>query len=144
MIKDDKSKLIPTRVQSGWRVCINHRKLNATTRKFHFSLPFHGPDVREVSWTLILLFSWWLLRLYPDLSWLDTCISNSFYFENRRERYKQTIFCHLLSKNGTRGYLSDHWYWCTPARLTKRPQLQPHGQIEGCEPWYVMLEGPLI
>ncbi|CAN6695194.1 unnamed protein product [Malus baccata var. baccata] len=32
--------LVPTRIQTGWRVCIDYRKLNATTRKDHFALPF--------------------------------------------------------------------------------------------------------
>ena len=33
-------ELVPTRVQNGWRVCIDYRKLNASTRKDHFPLPF--------------------------------------------------------------------------------------------------------
>ena len=40
VIRNDKNELVPTRVQSGWRVCIDYRKLNAATRKDHFSLPF--------------------------------------------------------------------------------------------------------
>jgi len=40
VIKNDKDELIPTRIQSGWRVCIDYRKLNSATRKDHFSLPF--------------------------------------------------------------------------------------------------------
>jgi len=40
VIRNDKNELIPTRVQSGWRVRIDYRKLNAVTRKDHFSLPF--------------------------------------------------------------------------------------------------------
>jgi hypothetical protein len=36
--KDD--ELVPTRIQSGWRVCIDYRKLNAATRNDHFPLPF--------------------------------------------------------------------------------------------------------
>ena len=34
------NELIPTRVQTGWRVCIDYRKLNSNTRKDHFPLPF--------------------------------------------------------------------------------------------------------
>ncbi|PIN01467.1 DNA-directed DNA polymerase [Handroanthus impetiginosus] len=33
-------ELVPTRVQNGWRVCIDYRKLNTSTRKDHFPLPF--------------------------------------------------------------------------------------------------------
>lgn len=40
VVKNDKNELVPTRVQSGWRVCIDYRKLNAATRKNHFPLPF--------------------------------------------------------------------------------------------------------
>jgi hypothetical protein len=32
--------LVPTRIQLGWRVCIDYHKLNATTKKDHFLLPF--------------------------------------------------------------------------------------------------------
>ncbi|KAH9751855.1 hypothetical protein KPL71_014472 [Citrus sinensis] len=34
------NELIPTRVTSGWCVCIDYRKLNSFTRKDHFPLPF--------------------------------------------------------------------------------------------------------
>ena len=37
---NENNELIPTRVTSGWRVCIGYRKLNAGTRKDHFPLPF--------------------------------------------------------------------------------------------------------
>ena len=40
MIKNEKNELIPTRTVIGWRVCIDYRKLNTTTRKDHYSLPF--------------------------------------------------------------------------------------------------------
>ncbi|KAK5819630.1 hypothetical protein PVK06_024647 [Gossypium arboreum] len=38
--KNAESDLVPVRVQNGWRVCIDYRKLNAYTRKDHFPLPF--------------------------------------------------------------------------------------------------------
>ena len=40
VVANGNNELIPTRVTSGWRVCIDYRKLNAGTRKDHFPLPF--------------------------------------------------------------------------------------------------------
>nr|GFA93744.1 reverse transcriptase domain-containing protein [Tanacetum cinerariifolium] len=34
------NELIPTRLVTSWRVCIDYRKLNDATRKCHFPLPF--------------------------------------------------------------------------------------------------------
>ncbi|RDX84255.1 Retrovirus-related Pol polyprotein from transposon 17.6, partial [Mucuna pruriens] len=33
-------ELVPTRIQNGWWMCIDYRKLNQATRKDHFPLPF--------------------------------------------------------------------------------------------------------
>lgn len=40
MIRNKKNELIPTRTVTGWRVCIDYRRLNIETRKEHFPLPF--------------------------------------------------------------------------------------------------------
>ena len=40
VIRNERNELIPTRSMKGWRVCIDYRKLNITTRKDHFPLPF--------------------------------------------------------------------------------------------------------
>ena len=40
VIKNEDNELVPTRVQTGWRMCIDYRKLNSATRKDHFPLPF--------------------------------------------------------------------------------------------------------
>ncbi|GJX70182.1 reverse transcriptase domain-containing protein [Tanacetum coccineum] len=40
VIENDDNELIPTRLVTGWRVCIDYQKLNDATRKDHFPLPF--------------------------------------------------------------------------------------------------------
>nr|GEZ40615.1 DNA-directed DNA polymerase [Tanacetum cinerariifolium] len=37
---NEENELIPTRLVTGWRICIDYRKLNEATRKDHFPLPF--------------------------------------------------------------------------------------------------------
>ena len=40
VVKNSKDELVPTRVPSSWRLCIDYRKLNVVTKKDHFPLPF--------------------------------------------------------------------------------------------------------
>ena len=40
VIRNEKNELIPIRTMIGWMVCIDYRKLNTTTRKDHYPLPF--------------------------------------------------------------------------------------------------------
>nr|GFA47829.1 reverse transcriptase domain-containing protein [Tanacetum cinerariifolium] len=40
VVENEENELILTRLVTGWRVCIDYRKLNEATRKVHFPLPF--------------------------------------------------------------------------------------------------------
>ncbi|GJT94835.1 reverse transcriptase domain-containing protein [Tanacetum coccineum] len=40
IVTNKKDELVPTRTVTGWRVCINYRKLKEATVKDHFPLPF--------------------------------------------------------------------------------------------------------
>nr|GEU53134.1 reverse transcriptase domain-containing protein [Tanacetum cinerariifolium] len=40
VVANENNELLPTRLVTGWRVCIDYRKLNDATRKDHFLLPF--------------------------------------------------------------------------------------------------------
>ena len=40
MIKNEKNELIPTIIGTRWRVCIDYKKLNTTTRNDHYPLAF--------------------------------------------------------------------------------------------------------
>ena len=40
VIRNEKKELIPTKTVTRWRVYIDYRKMNPTTRKDHYPLPF--------------------------------------------------------------------------------------------------------
>ncbi|KAL6340629.1 hypothetical protein AAG906_010537 [Vitis piasezkii] len=49
VVQNDKGEEVSTRLTSGWRVCIDYRKLNVVTRKDHFPLSFIDQMLERVS-----------------------------------------------------------------------------------------------
>jgi hypothetical protein len=49
VVQNKDGELVPTRIQSGWRVCIDYPKLNTAIRKDHFSLPFIDQMVKRLA-----------------------------------------------------------------------------------------------
>ena len=49
VVRNDEDELVPTQVQTGWRVCIDYCKLNEANRKDHFPLPFIDQMLERLS-----------------------------------------------------------------------------------------------
>ncbi|RVW12855.1 hypothetical protein CK203_105711 [Vitis vinifera] len=49
VVQNDKEEEVSTCLTSGWRVCIDYRKLNVVTRKDHFPLPFIDQVLERIS-----------------------------------------------------------------------------------------------
>nr|GEX42226.1 DNA-directed DNA polymerase [Tanacetum cinerariifolium] len=49
IVANKNNELILTRLVTGWRVCIDYRKLNEATRKDHFSLPFTDQKLERLA-----------------------------------------------------------------------------------------------
>ena len=48
-VRNEKGEEVPTLLTTGWRVCINYRRLNEVTRKDHFLLPFTDQLLERIS-----------------------------------------------------------------------------------------------
>ncbi|XP_019057368.1 PREDICTED: LOW QUALITY PROTEIN: uncharacterized protein LOC109116428 [Tarenaya hassleriana] len=71
VIKNDRNELIPTRTVTGWRMCIDYRKLNANTRKDHFPLPFIDQMLERLALHSYLCFldgysGFFLIPIHPS------------------------------------------------------------------------------
>jgi hypothetical protein len=49
VVANEKNELIPTRTVTGWRMCIDYRRLNTATRKDHFPLPFMDQMIERLA-----------------------------------------------------------------------------------------------
>lgn len=49
VVANENNELIPTRIQTGWRVCIDYRRLNAVIKNDHFPLPFLDQVLERVA-----------------------------------------------------------------------------------------------
>lgn len=47
--ENENNELTPIQIQTGWRMCIDYRCLNAVTTRDHFSLPFLDQVLERVA-----------------------------------------------------------------------------------------------
>ena len=64
-VHNEKGEEMPTRLTTGWRVCIDYRRLNEVTRKDHFPLPFMDQLLERIYGHPFYCFFGWLFRLLP-------------------------------------------------------------------------------
>ena len=66
MIKTANNTLLHSRIVTGWRICINYRKLNKATRKYHFPLPFLDHMLDRLAGHEYYYFFEWIFRVQSD------------------------------------------------------------------------------
>ena len=49
VVENSKNEMIPQRTVTGWRMCIDYKKLNKATKKDHFPLPFIDEMLEPIS-----------------------------------------------------------------------------------------------
>jgi len=49
VVANEKNELIPTRTVTDWRMSIDYRRLNTSTRKDHFPLPFMDQMIERLA-----------------------------------------------------------------------------------------------
>ncbi|GKF50885.1 hypothetical protein Tco_0147352, partial [Tanacetum coccineum] len=102
VITNDENELIPTRLVTGWRVCIDYRKLNEATLERPLPFAFYRPNARKTSRKRILLFPRWLLGLFSDpkrsrkdnlyLPIRNFCLSSHAFWAMQRTRHVPTMY----------------------------------------------------
>lgn len=66
IVKNDNNELIPTRLTTSWRMCVDYRKPNAGTRKDHFPLPFTDQMLERLAGRAFYCFFGWLFWVQSD------------------------------------------------------------------------------
>nr|GEX50172.1 DNA-directed DNA polymerase [Tanacetum cinerariifolium] len=124
VVKNEKNELIPTRLVTGWHVCIDYRKLNEAIRKDYFPLPFMDQMLERLVgnqyYCFLDDFSGCMMAIFHDMigktmevfmddflvfgNSFQTCL---FHLEKMLKRCEDTNLClyweksHFMVKEGT-------------------------------------------
>ena len=91
VVQNEKREEVATRLNLGWRVCIDYRKLNVVTRKDHFPLPFID-QVLERVWPSFLLFLGRVLKVFPNWNWCWRSGEDHFHMSIWNIRLQKNAF----------------------------------------------------
>nr|GEY92157.1 reverse transcriptase domain-containing protein [Tanacetum cinerariifolium] len=83
-VENEENELIPTRLVTRWRVCIDYRKLNEATRKDHFPLPFMDQMLERLAgnkfyYVLDGFFGYFQIPIDPRDQEKTTCVLAIFH-----------------------------------------------------------------
>nr|CAD40080.1 OSJNBa0085C10.32 [Oryza sativa Japonica Group] len=71
VVANSQNELIPQRTITGWRMCIDYRKLNKATKKDHFPLPFGDEMLEQLANLYFFCFldgSWrYMMSIFSDM-----------------------------------------------------------------------------
>ncbi|CAN6560153.1 unnamed protein product [Malus baccata var. baccata] len=108
VVENAENELVPTRIQAGWRVCIDYRKINTTTKKDHFPLPFLDQMLERC---MVSIFSDYVEKIFEIFmddfsvfgSSFDHCLDNLTLILKRCVETNLVLNwekCHFMVKQG--------------------------------------------
>nr|GEY05504.1 reverse transcriptase domain-containing protein [Tanacetum cinerariifolium] len=108
VVANENNELIPTRLITGWRVCIDYRKLNDATRKDHFSLPFMDQMLERCMMSIFHDMIEKTMEVFMDDfsvfgDTFSSCLTNLDKMLKRREETNLVLNCekcHFMCKEG--------------------------------------------
>ncbi|GJZ79665.1 reverse transcriptase domain-containing protein [Tanacetum coccineum] len=128
VVTNENDELVPTRTITGWRVCIDYRKLNEATAKDHFPLPFMDQMLERLAGNKYFCF-------------LD---GFSGYFQipiDPNDQEKTTFTCPF----GTYAYRRMPFGLCNAPAIFQRCMLAIfHDMIEESEKCYFMVKEGIV
>ncbi|GJU84106.1 reverse transcriptase domain-containing protein [Tanacetum coccineum] len=90
VIENEDNELIPTILVTGWRVCIDYRKLNDATCKDHFPLPFMDQMLERLAGT----FQRCMMAIFHDM--IEETMEEKCHFMVK----EGIVLGHKISKSG--------------------------------------------
>nr|GEV99161.1 reverse transcriptase domain-containing protein [Tanacetum cinerariifolium] len=101
IVENENNELIPTRLVTGWRDCIDYRKLNDATRKDHFPLPFMDQIMPFGLCNAPRTFQRCMMEIFHDMIEKTMEVFMDDFLEKCHFMVKDGIVLgHKISKNG--------------------------------------------